>query len=201
MKRDTEEIYINNYNNEYILAWDCNIDIQVCLDYFAVITYILDYKMKDESGTLEHIIKALKQDNSENLKKKLSLVAHTFLTHRRAGECEIMYKLFPSLLLTNSNIAVTFMPTGFKENMSRMLQEIPENTNNESIQFEGKQYVVKENYYEKYLNRNEKIACITYTQFVQRYEPCPDPKKENYDMEKEFYKFYKKYPRTNKGTS
>ena len=63
MKRDTEEIYINNYNNEYILAWDCNIDIQVCLDYFAVITYILDYKMKDESGTLEHIIKALKQDN------------------------------------------------------------------------------------------------------------------------------------------
>ena len=192
MKRDTEEIYINNYNNEYILAWDCNIDIQVCLDYFAVITYILDYKMKDESGTLEHIIKALKQDNSENLKKKLSLVAHTFLTHRRAGECEIMYKLFPSLLLTNSNIAVTFMPTGFKENMSRMLQEIPEyeqNTNNESIQFEGKQYVVKENYYEKYLNRDEKIACITYTQFVQRYEPCPDPKKENYDMEKEFYTY------------
>ena len=140
MKRDTEEIYINNYNNEYILAWDCNIDIQICLDYFAVITYITDYKMKDESGTLEHIIKALKQDNSENLKKKLSLVAHTFLTHRHSGECEIMYKLFPSLLLTNSNIAVTFMPTGFKENMSRMLQEIPEyeqQTINECIEFEG----------------------------------------------------------------
>ena len=114
--------------------------------------------MKDESGTLEHIIKALKQDNSENLKKKLSLVAHTFLTHRCAGECEIMYKLFPSLHLTNSNIAVTFMPTGFKENMSRMLQEIPKNQqdpNNDCIEFEGKQYVVKQNYYEKYLIRDE----------------------------------------------
>ena len=61
-----------------------------------------------------------------------------------------MYKLFPYLHLTNSNIGVTFMTTGFKENMIRMLQEFPnyeQHPHNESIQFEGKQYVVKENYY------------------------------------------------------
>ena len=103
-----------------------------------------------------------------------------------------MYKLFPSLLLTNSNIAVTFMPTGFKENMSRMLRELPENeqhANNESIQLEGKLYVVKENIYEQYLNRDEQVACITYTQFVQRYEKCPVPKNKNYDMQKGFYRY------------
>ena len=81
------------------------------------------------------------------------------------------------------------MTTGFKENMIRMLQEFPnyeQHPHNESIQFEGKQYVVQDNYYEKYLNRDEQLACITYTQFVQRYELCPDPKKENYDIKKSF---------------
>ena len=188
MKRDTDETYINNYNIEYLLAWDCNMDIQVCLDYFAIITYILDYKMKDESGTLEEITKALKQDNSEGLRKKLSLVAHTFLTHRRAGECEIMYKLFPSLHLTYSNIGVTFIPTGFPENMSRMLKEVNENSS-EAIDHEGKKYVAKENLYDKYLNRDDKMLCITYTQFVQRYVLCSDPKIKEYDLEKEFYSY------------
>ena len=167
-------------------------DIQVCLDYFAVITYILDYKMKDESGTLEEITKALKQDHSEGLRQKLRLVAHTFLTHRRAGESEIMYKLFPSLHLTQSNIGVIFIPTGFKQNMSRMLREISneEAQNNEDVvHHEGKLYVPKENVFEKYLNRHEQMSCLTYIQFVQRYESCPKPELKNYDLEKEFYSY------------
>ena len=192
LKRDTDEIFINNYNPEYLMAWDSNMDIQVCLDYFAIITYILDYKMKDESGTLDKVTKALKEDASGGLRQKLKLVAHTFMTHRRAGESEIMYKLFPFLHLTQSNIAAMWMPTGFKENMSRMMQEISvEQAQHmeDVIQHEDKLYVPKENIYEKYLDRDDKVLCMTYTQFAQRYQPCQNPKLENFDLEQEFYDY------------
>ena len=192
VKRDTDELFINNYNEEYLLAWDSNMDIQVCLDYFAIITYILDYKMKDETGTLEEVTKALKEDNSEGLRHKLKLVAHTFLTHRRAGESEIMYKLFPFLHFTQSNIAAIWMPTGFKENMSRMLREVSQEEAQNLIDIvphQDKLFVAKENIYEKYLDRDNAVFCITYTQFVQRYEPCPDPKIENYNYQNEFYDY------------
>ena len=35
-------------------------DIQLCLDFFAVITYISDYYSKDDSGTMQYIKDALK---------------------------------------------------------------------------------------------------------------------------------------------
>ena len=38
--RDVDEIYVNNYNREWILSWNANMDIQLCLDFFAIITYI-----------------------------------------------------------------------------------------------------------------------------------------------------------------
>ena len=43
LQRDIDEIYINNYNPEWLLAWDGNIDIQPCFDFFGVITYITEY--------------------------------------------------------------------------------------------------------------------------------------------------------------
>ena len=49
LARDIDEMYINNYNPEWIFAWGGNMDLSVCLDFFAVITYITDYFTKDES--------------------------------------------------------------------------------------------------------------------------------------------------------
>jgi hypothetical protein len=49
LQRDLDEIYINPYNIEWLRAWDGNMDIQVVLDYFAVITYVTDYYSKDDT--------------------------------------------------------------------------------------------------------------------------------------------------------
>ena len=46
LKRDIDEIFVNSYNAEWILAWNGNIDLQICLDFFAVITYITEYFTK-----------------------------------------------------------------------------------------------------------------------------------------------------------
>ena len=82
-KRDIDEIYVNNYNAEWLLCWNANMDLQLCLDFFAVITYISDYFTKDESGTLAHIKDALRKSENESLKQKLYLVMNQFLTHRQ----------------------------------------------------------------------------------------------------------------------
>ena len=42
LQRDIDEMYVNSYNPEWARAWNRNTDLQICLDYFAVITYITE---------------------------------------------------------------------------------------------------------------------------------------------------------------
>ena len=125
-KRDIDEVFVNNYNPEWILNWNANMDIQLCLDYYAGLTYISDYYSKDDTGTTSFIREALKQAENDSLRSKLSLVAHTFLTHRQIGESEAFYKILPQLNMKSSNIETVFVPTGFKKNRSKFLKKLTE---------------------------------------------------------------------------
>ena len=49
-KRGIDSVYINNYNEEMLICWNGNMDIQLAMDTYAVTTYILGYISKDESG-------------------------------------------------------------------------------------------------------------------------------------------------------
>ena len=81
LKRDLDEIHINSYNPEWIQAWDGNIDIQPCFDYFGMITYINDYFMKDETGTMEILKEVVESNPDDSTKEKMKKVASTFLSH------------------------------------------------------------------------------------------------------------------------
>ena len=174
-KRDIDEIYINNYNEEWIRCWDSNMDIQLTLDYFAIITYITDYYMKDDSGTMEFIKAAIKDSENEPLREKLKVVKNTFLTHRQMGESEAYYQLFPSMHLADSNIGTVFVATGF--NKSRFLKKLTKDDfgktdkcrlinldNNEDIF-----YIESPSLMDKYLRRPKELEAITLAQFSIRY--------------------------------
>ena len=49
LQRDIDEIFINNYNPEWIVDWNANIDISPVYDYYGTITYITDYFTKVSS--------------------------------------------------------------------------------------------------------------------------------------------------------
>ena len=51
-KRYVNETMVNTYNPEWISCWNGNVDFQLCLDYFAVITYISEYYAKDDSWAM-----------------------------------------------------------------------------------------------------------------------------------------------------
>ena len=46
LQRDIDEIFINNYNGEWLVNWNANIDISPVYDYYGTITYITDYFTK-----------------------------------------------------------------------------------------------------------------------------------------------------------
>ena len=101
---DIDEIFINNYNEEWIRAWDSNMDIQMTMTFFAIITYITDYYMKDDSGTMEFLKAAIKDSENQPLRDRLKFLINIFLTHRQMGEPEAFYRLLPSPHLADSNI-------------------------------------------------------------------------------------------------
>ena len=82
LSRDIDETYINPYNVEWLRAWDGNMDIQFVLDYFAVVTYVTEYYLKPDGGTMAILNDALKQCESSNIKEQMKAVANKFLSHR-----------------------------------------------------------------------------------------------------------------------
>ncbi len=191
LRRDIDELYTNTYNPEWIKSWNANMDMQICLDFFAVITYITDYYMKDDSGLLPFLKEALNQNDDDGLREKLNLVKNTFLVNHQVGESELYYKMFPSLHLAHSNIGVEFVPTGFKENRSRFIRQISPDERNfydEVIEVEnkdGKYYVEKAGMIEKYERCPDVLKkTLSYSQFVKRYIPSRSvPKKYNFEKD------------------
>jgi hypothetical protein len=82
LKRSVKDIWVNNYNAEWLRAWNGNMDIQICLDLFAIITYITDYYSKDESGMTSLLSETWKSTKDKTTKERLHLIKETFLTHR-----------------------------------------------------------------------------------------------------------------------
>ena len=126
LKRKPSEIFINNYNPEWIKAWNGNMDIQAPLDFFAVITYITDYYTKAEPVMTLALKDAAKQCRGKGKKEQLRFMAQAFMTHRQMGECEAYYRMIPSLHLSQSNLKCVFVATGFPWNRSKFLAKVEE---------------------------------------------------------------------------
>ena len=131
LKRNIREIFVNNYNAEWLNAWNANMDIQVCLDYFGVITYITDYYTKDESGTMPFLINALKECAGKQHSEMLRVIANTFLTHRLKDECEALYCIDPNLHLTDSNIKTVWVDCNIPCNRRKFLRKIADDSDSD----------------------------------------------------------------------
>jgi hypothetical protein len=69
LKRTVKERCVNNYNREMITAWNANMDIQLALDPFAVITYIVNYVNKDVTGLTKFMKEAVTRLPANAMKK------------------------------------------------------------------------------------------------------------------------------------
>ena len=109
LKRNPNECYINNYNERCLRAFQANMDLQFCMDVYAVVTYVCDYWSKDETGMTEFLKEALKETKSLGNRERLSHLKRTYMSKRQIGKSEAIYRAIPSLHLQESNIACTFV--------------------------------------------------------------------------------------------
>ena len=133
LKRTLKERYTNNYNPEWMLAWRGNLDIQFCLDGYAVVTYITDYLSKSDAGVTNALKNALNEVKDCNDFERLNHLKRTYITHRQVSVAEAIYRLGNrSLTLTDSSVDTLFVGAGFFENRYDQFHKVKDQNDGDS---------------------------------------------------------------------
>ena len=123
LRRDIDEVFMSNYNPEWMEVWDANHDLSPVYDYYGVITYVTDYFTKDSTGLTDVLKAGMKQLGRDgDMRQKCNSLADLFMSHRQVGEAEAYYKLLANMNLVYSNVATVYAPTEPKRERRQFLQ-------------------------------------------------------------------------------
>ena len=185
LSRDVDELYVNNFNPEWMRNWDANLDIQVAIDFFAIITYISNYISKPDNAVVDMVRKAVKEASATDYKEKMKIAANVFLKSRQIYESEAVYRLIPSLTLSMSNVSCQFVSTGFKEERSvRWIKATEEQLKSgiKVVQLDNQEgfYFEQQTMWDKYLRRPLSLEEISFAQFSKMYRSMSRKKGGNH---------------------
>ena len=113
LERKISERFINNYNPDFQRSWNANTDIQLCLDSFAVVTYITDYLTKGDTNLTKTLITALKENRDADKFNLLNHLKKVYFKSKQTCVCEAAYRLIPGLNLKGSSLSCLFVASGF----------------------------------------------------------------------------------------
>ncbi|XP_030284360.1 uncharacterized protein LOC115588118 [Sparus aurata] len=120
LKRQANEVWINQYSKPLLKCWNANIDIQYVVDAYACVVYIISYisKAEKEMGLLLGNARreAAKEGNS-SAKDALKNLGSVYLHNRDVCAQEAVYRL-TNMHLKECSRKVVFVPVG--ENTVRM---------------------------------------------------------------------------------
>ena len=110
MKRNVSDMFVNGFNLHIMRLHEANMDLQICIDYYACAQYICGYLTKNEAG-MSKLLKAIndKFSNGNELKKLYALAAIVD-KHREVSIQEALYRLL-SLPMTKSSVKVKYLST------------------------------------------------------------------------------------------
>ena len=177
LKRSISEIFINNYNATFLEAWNANMDIQMCTDSYAVITYICDYFTKSENNLTTKLHDVFKETKILGERESKFCLKNTYLAQREISICEAIYRLFPSLLMKNSNITTVFLNSNIPNERACFMKNVKNFPNQsiegQSIQLQGHEgeFIKLKSIHDKYSIRPKKLN-ITLAQFTILYIKC-----------------------------
>ena len=124
MARDIDELMVNSYNPEISRAWNGNTDFQICLDFYAIITYITEYYAKDDTGIFKVLVNTLKASDCDDLKKKMRLLMNTWIQNRQMGQAEAVYRLTKEFHFRDSDAKCVFLQTAPSSERSKILKNV-----------------------------------------------------------------------------
>ncbi|XP_071142171.1 uncharacterized protein [Mytilus edulis] len=112
-KRNLSDLWVNNYNQYLLSAWNANIDIQFVTDVYSCVAYILSYISKSEGEMSELLLNAKKeavkgnQDSASTMKQ----IGQVYMNNREVSAQEAVYRVC-SFKLKDCSRNVIFIPTG-----------------------------------------------------------------------------------------
>ena len=128
--------------------------------------------MKSDEKILTILMEAVKEIGNKSLKDKLKVMRDVFLTHRSMGECELYYRLIPSMHLTDSNLGTVFIHTGLRK--SKFLRKVEDgDETGDAVSVEDREglYIESSSIHDKYMKRPESMHYLPLIQFAKRYTP------------------------------
>ena len=126
LKRKISECFVNNYNPTFQSIWNANTDIQLCLDSYAVVTYITDYLTKGDKNLTNHLKTALREKSDCNKFEQLNHIKKTYFYNKQTCVAEAAYRLIPGLNLKGSSVKSIFVSSGFPEKRHMYLHQLPD---------------------------------------------------------------------------
>ena len=116
LKRKPQEMRVNLFNENMLLAWKANLDIQIVLEPYGCATYIVGYISKSQRGMSSQLDAAAKEARKGNLdlKKQVRHIGNVFSNCVEVSAQEAVYLSLP-IPLTKSTRNVVFVNTSMSE--------------------------------------------------------------------------------------
>ena len=166
LKRQPNELRINNYNSPCLAAWRANMDIQFVLDVYACAMYIVSYISKAHKGMGELLRRACDEarKGNSNIKQQVRDIGNKFLNNVEISAQEAVYIIL-QLPMRKSSREVVFINTAPPEERVELLKPI-----NDIKQMEDDcEEIFTSSLLKKYTQRPQRLEHVTLADFAAWY--------------------------------
>ena len=125
LKRNPNELRINNYNVACLSVWRANMDIQFVLDVYACAIYIVSYISKAQKGmsVLLRTERAEAREGNASIKQQVRDIGNTFLNSVEISAQEAVYIVL-QLPMRKYSRQVVFIPTSPPDERVQLLKPL-----------------------------------------------------------------------------
>lgn len=173
LERAPNAIWVNQYNEHLLHAWDANMDIQFVVDAYSCVVYIISYisKAEREMGLLlDQTQKEARNQGNQDAKQAMKALGNVYLHNRELSAQEAVYRI-TSMPLKRCSRKVVFIPTGeFPIRMSLPLHVLQQqakqgDTNEKNL------WMISST--DRYRNRPNQLQNVCLASFCSEYSVVP----------------------------
>ena len=153
-KRDPKSCFINNYFKDGLMAWEANLDIQLVLDYYKVVSYMCTYLSKSEDESFEAMKQATRKAHEvgKPVCERMKSIARAYRTHQEMSVREAVTIAFCELWLRKTSPCVAFANSNLPEKRYRICRSKQEIVNMPA----NSKDLFKRNMLDRYVDRPNK---------------------------------------------
>ena len=166
LKREVEDMFVNNYNPLVMKIWKANMDLQFVADPYSAIMYVLSYVMKSEKGMSDTLKSIAKERESEGVKEQMKGISSAFSNKREVSVQEAIMRVL-SCWLFRKTTDVIYVSNAEKELRTRVplskaaLMDLEDNDTD----------VFMTSIHDRYENRPDHLEHMCLAEFATTYSP------------------------------